>query len=609
MPTREEKIAFLEKQGGAPAAGGPSRADKIAFLEAQATNPQALPDTPGMGQTALEGFGNGASLGYLPQLQAGAEKAGDAIGDLKDKALQTIGLDHLTSIDAQLKKQGFKLPDSTYTDVRDQNVARQNAEATANPGIALASKVAGGITTGIATAPLLPGAGAAKATTMTGKILQGAVTGARAGAVYGAAENPGDTTGEISPVQLGQRLDNAGKGMKYGAAVGAATSLIPAKAAVVESLENSAEKNAVKATGATGKQASNFDDGAGRELLDRKIVRFGDTPTDVAARAQKAVEDANGQIDVALKKLDAQGVKVDANDIYDAVRTKINGMKTDPSKADVAKILEGELDNVVNSADAKGATEVPVSEAEVIKRGYNRKAGNWADPEKSMAGKEMYQTYRNAVEDAATAKDPETAKLFTEGKKAYGTLAPIQEAAERRASTLGQSPYGGLGDISAAAVGMAKGGPIGALLAPVARRLVSPRLASMTAVTADSAAKALRALPDFASLESSNPKAFQAVVSQLVKNPEPVAAASGAAAAENSKPVKGPAKWANDGLQKLEDHAEGDDKKTLDKVKGALLESPKGRQLLVSASSATPGSTAMSKIMSQITDQFSDEES
>lgn len=570
--------------------------DPDVYLQQKGVAVESKPQTS-TGQTALEHFGNGAAFGYLPQLQAVAEKGVDAISSAKDKVLQTIGLDELASIDAQLRQKGFKLPEKTYTEVRDENVKRLAQEKKDHPNVALASELAGGVATGIATGGLMPEVGAAE--TIAGKIAQGAWHGAKTGAVYGAASNPGDVEGEISPLQFGERYENAKRGAKYGTLIGAA---VPVVAKAIESgsdavsntagkLKKLAEKSAVNATGATGKEATKFSDNAGRELLDRGIVKFGDSQEKIAGRASAAVEEANKQIDTALSDLENKGVKVDANKIYDSVRKKITELKADPSKADISGILEKELDNLVNATEAKGTTQFGVKEAEEIKRGYGRKAGNWADPEKSMAGKEMYQTYRKGVEDAATAKAPETAKLFEQGKKSYGLLAPIQEAAERRASTTAQSPAGGLADISAALAGFLKGGYVGAVTAAIGRRLVAPRIASSIAITADSAADMLRKIPQLAEVEVKQPAAFQAIVNDFVKSKN--VSASPVKAAEE-EPTKGPSKWANDGLKKLEEHGS----KKLDK--GALLDNPKAKKLLIAASDLKPGSRAMAKILEEL---------
>jgi hypothetical protein len=349
-------------------------------------------ETAPMGQTALEHFGEGASLGYLPQLQAAAAKPIYA------------AMNAVTGQDVQ--------PDN-YVQERDRNIKRLAQEKKDNPRVAKASELAGGLTTGIATAGVLPEAGAAK--TLAGKVVQGASQGAKVGALYGAVANPGDTEGQVDALQLKERAKNLGKGAVTGALVGGsvpvateglkmASSAFKAGAEkIADKLKSVAEDSAVNATGATGKQASRFSDNAGRELLDRGVVRFGDSQGKIAERAADAVKQAEGQIDLALKKLDAQGVKVDANTVYNRIRDTIGKMRADSSQGDIARTLERELDDVVSAAEARGTSEQAISAAEQTKRGYNRKAGNWADPEKSMAGKEMYQAYRGAVEDSARA--------------------------------------------------------------------------------------------------------------------------------------------------------------------------------------------------------------
>lgn len=583
MATRAEKIAFLQAQQSAPAAdagsdvaqptvdsGGPkTRAEKIAFIQAEKARPKSS-----IADTALEHFGKGASLGYLPQLQAGAEQ------------VMTPALNFLTGNDVKA---------DDYLTARDKNIKRQTQQAKDNPITAGVSDLAGGLATGIATSPLMPGAGAA--TTLGGKIGLGAIQGARTGLVYGAVANPGDVEGVINPLQLQDRGVNAIKGGLAGAAIGAAAPVVgqaikSGAATVSDKLKTLAEKSAVNATGATGKQASNFNDTAGRELLDRGIVKFGDTQSKIAERASAAVDAANKQIDDSLTALEAKGVKVDGNAIYKTVRDKISELKSDPSQADIAKHLESELDNLINSTETKGTSDFGVKEAEQIKRGYNRKAGNWADPEKSQAGKTMYQSYRGAVEDAAQAADPATAKLFEEGKKSYGLLAPIQEAAERRAATTAQSPAGGLADLTAAGVGALKGGPVGMVVAPVARRVLAPRLASSIATSSDYLADQLRKVPQLAALEAKQPAAFQSMISRL-KSPDN--ATPTIKAAEN-KPTKGPDKWAADGQTNLIAH----DPTSLDGFTQEDLKDPKTKDLMIQASDLKPGSKAMEAILSKI---------
>lgn len=72
------------------------------------------------------------------------------------------------------------------------------------------------------------------------------------------------------------------------------------------------------------------------------------------------------------------------------------------------------------------------------------------------------------------------------------------------------------------------------------------------------------------------------------------------------KPVdaKGPTKWANDGFQNLRSHVGDDDRAMLEKYKGAMLLDPKAKNLLISASSFSPGSKPLDDIMKHLKTKF-----
>lgn len=283
-----------------------------------------------------------------------------------------------------------------------------------------------------------------------------------------------------------------GLGMAAGKALERASS--PVTDAIGNWLKQKAEGAAVNATGATGAQASKFAPNAGRELLNRGIVSFGNNQAAIAKKAGAAVDAANGQIDSALGKLQNQGVTVDRNAIYNQILSKIKELKGDESQAGVVRGLNNYLGNILDASDASG-TQVPIQKAEQIKRGFQKAAGNWMDPDAGQAGKTMYQAYRNGVEDAATAANPALAQQFKEGKATYGLLEPIEEAAERRAGVQAQKQsHIGIGDLFMGEVGEHALGPVGYTL-PIARHIIGPRLASSAAVGMDAAGNAVSALP------------------------------------------------------------------------------------------------------------------
>ncbi len=432
------------------------------------------------GPSELESFGRGLAQGGLLGLPD------EAVGAFKSPsgALKEIA----NKFGADFSDEDIE----AYRKERDDSRKNFKLAEEANP----LSYGAGQVTGGLATL-VVPGGGAAT----LGKL---ATRGAMEGAAYGLGASEAE-----GAVDLG--ID-AAKGAGLGAVAGAAgAGLIKGAQQIpkmVPSVGKFAEKWAVNATGATGKESAKFADDAGRELLDRGIVGFGNSQSQIAAKAGTAVDAANAQIDDALKALEQQGVNVDANTIYNTVAKKIKELAADPSQADVAKQLENELMHLMSATEAKGSTDFAISAAEKVKRGYNRKAGNWMDPEKGAVGKEMYQTWRGAVEDAALKVDPAISKSFLEGKKTFGLLRPIEEAAERRAATTAQSPVGGFLDVASGAVAAGSGAGLpAAMAAPVARRIISPRIASSVAVGADKLSKVL----------SKNPQSFGKYAAVLSK--------------------------------------------------------------------------------------------
>jgi hypothetical protein len=450
----------------------------------------------------LRGFGDSALLGYRDNISAAVEPYTAKLYNafVPDEEEIQVEPDYVKRRDAENKRT---------EELREQH-----------PGSFYTGTGLGAVATA-----LVPGVNIAKGATWGAR----ALNAGRAGAIMGAAINPGETEGELSGPQVNERIRGAGLGAAMGMgfqAAGDGISTAVQKAPAL--LRRLAEKTAVNATGATGKQASEFSDDAGRELLDRGIVRFGDSQEKIAQRAGKAVDAANDQIDTALTSLDAQGVSVDGNKIRESIQNKIKELSSDPSQADIVRMLKSELENLDEALAAKGNSTFGMNEAEKIKRGYNRKAGNWADPEKGAAGKEMYQTYRGAVEDVAESADQGMSKLFKEGKESFGLLRPIEEAAERRANTTQQSPWGGLLDVASigsAGVGAAASGDPKyaalALLSPLARRTIAPRLASSAAVTTNALAKSLQSMsPKFAEMAQKSPQAFAQMVQRLAQNPK-----------------------------------------------------------------------------------------
>lgn len=282
-----------------------------------------------------------------------------------------------------------------------------------------------------------------------------------------------------------------------------------------QGIKQQAEDLAEKATGATAVQAEKFKKGAGRELLDRGVVKFGETPKKIAERSQQLIEKTYKDIDDVLTTLDEKGAQVNVSEVLDNIQKQADKLAKDPAQASVVKKLNSISEDIVNSGDSF----VKPSQAEQTKRGFNKIAKNWLDPETGEAGKIAYRAYRDAVEKVAKETEPSLLKKFKEAKETYGLMNPIQEAAERRAQQQKQSPLGQFIDIvtvggGGAAVGGVEGLATGLGLA-AARRYVSPRLASSGAVTLNNVSKILEKSPEFSKLLRDNPAQFSALTKSV----------------------------------------------------------------------------------------------
>lgn len=176
-------------------------------------------------------------------------------------------------------------------------------------------------------------------------------------------------------------------------------------------------------------------------------------------------------------------------DLMAALQRKINELGSDPAQAQVVRQLEAIKESVSN-----GPQLPTMRQLEDTKAGFQGMV-NWANPEGNAAKAAAADVYRQAGESVAKGAGPEAAKSFTDAKALYGQLKPVAAAAERRASTLNQSPPGGLLDVASAGAGAAVAGAPGAVITPVARRVLAPRAASSMASAANSLSQVLQKSP------------------------------------------------------------------------------------------------------------------
>jgi hypothetical protein len=265
-----------------------------AYLSSLQSN-EKKPETSA-GQAALEHYGNAATMGYLPHLQA-----------LIDKVMP----DPNAVLDERLRADGFKVqnaPEKTYIQNRDENIARLAKEGEEHPVASGAGTVAG-IVGGAVTGGKLAG-GFAKGASA----LQRLKSAAKTGAAFGAIGNPGDIEGEVSP-QIEERAKNALMGAALGTGgqlVGEGVGFTGKKLA--DYFKRKAEEKAFKTSGAMLKDFRHANEKGkvnelGRMMLDEEVVTPLTTPKTVANRLEGKIEGASQNLEDIITETEETGGK------------------------------------------------------------------------------------------------------------------------------------------------------------------------------------------------------------------------------------------------------------------------------------------------------------
>jgi len=300
--TPEEQRELEQLEGmAAPRGNALSSDEENELRELEAAEAQSAAETP-YAASASAGFFN--ALPGAKQIGAAGKTAMDVI----------TGITPPSEIGNQYRRE------------RDALGADLKAKESANPKV--------GFVGGLAAAPFLP-----------------LPAGAKGGAIYGGAKALGDSDADLTEGEFGQALDDTAMGAAFGAVVGDAAEqggkyLSAGAKRLANHFSKKAEKKALAATGATGVQAAKFNPNAGRELLDRKIVRFGDGQEAIAERAAQAIEESGEGINRTLEKLDAKGVKVDRRKVMDVIRARVAELKGNEGEKNLVKQLEQKLADI-----------------------------------------------------------------------------------------------------------------------------------------------------------------------------------------------------------------------------------------------------------------------
>jgi len=445
-----QKLGYPEQQGASMPNGPAAKSqetqdgfDPKAYIAKVSGQPVPQPeDQPktSAAQAGLEHFGQAASMGYLPQLQALAEP-------LTDKLYAAM--------------EGKQAPENNkdYVQRRDENISRMNQEAKEHPYAALGGLLAGSVAGGAGVAGAMP-----SKIKQLSMLKQAALTGGAQGLI----QNPGDTEGQLSGPQLEERA----KGGAIGAAVGgAAEKLLGGIQQAPAALKEFAQTKAFKSSGAMLKdfrKAFSRDqvNELGQSMIDNKLIGAGMTFDSVAEKSAQIKQQTGKQIgeiydrlsDLAQKNPDSirnsfaiADPETVASDLTSAVRNS----KVMPKLN--AQAYRETMDKMIDQIASSGQTHDVRFLNDVIgeidnKINWSKRTPEMSDLQQGLVA--MRRTLRQKVNDIADRLGGTDEALSQQLKilnKQYGNMTEINRIAidrtgrEQANRLLSPSDYGTAG--------------------------------------------------------------------------------------------------------------------------------------------------------------------
>lgn len=585
-----------------------TKGGKFSWDQFQDARPQKENDLVGAVQVGVEHFGNAASLGYLPQIQAVASK---------------LTPDPNTDVDAKLATQGFNIQQpkpATYVQERDANIKRLEQQSQDHPYASGVGTIAGSLAGGAAASGLAP----ISAATRLGRVAQAA----KGGAILGAVSNPGDKEGEVDLLQSGDRISGALGGAALGGAgqgvIEGASAAAKGMTGLGTSLKAKAQERAVKAGGAMLKDYRQLAgqervDEIGRYMLDNGLIKPGMSVKEIASAAEKLQGKHGEAISEILTKLDDAGhVAPSGKEMADVVRAQaaplenLNTAKpTYNTLQDVAADIETMAANAKNGS-FKTAQDIKRFVADQVEASGGFKALN--PTEKNLALRKVYGIVKDKMEEGAqkaaeAAGSPELLQNYLKNKTGFRNAGDVANMAGDQALRQNANRFfspsdyfsGGMGAVVGAASGgdsleeKLKHAAVGAGLG-LANKAARTYGTPLMSVGLDKAAGLLAKTP-LASLG----KASKPVLEAAERSPGALATTIGISRPNFERApirgvadqnLKGETRWAQNGLEKLgiRDQA----------MASRILQSKEGKRLLIEASDLSPGSRGMTRIKEQI---------
>lgn len=377
-----------------------------------------------------------------------------------------------------------------------------------------------------------------------------------------------------------------------------------------EYLSDAAEKRMAKAVGAGAKEFERPTEALaiGRNALDKKILGPYTSAEDALLKATSAKESAGRAMDEVYSAVDKKlGPSISPLDTAVKVESELAPTYRTP----INKSEVGQLENTIESILARGDQKIHLGDAQALKKEIDTvafpKGKRPLDPTpKQQMAADASAIIRSQIDEAAQQGaehlgSEDLVKKLNEARKAYGLNRQTEKLLTKKVGKEGA----GIGTKVNWTVDPVR---FGASLV----KKVAPSADATSAIILDRISSIVKNAPgsfgNFAgilkSAEQAGPQHLAAMHAILEKtNPEYRQIIQKAASTNDQPPTKGPDKWANDGLKKIIDH-DGTDAFSDPELVKKMMDSKKGKELLIKASDLKPNSKAMEDVVGKIRTSF-----
>jgi hypothetical protein len=540
--------------------------------------------------SAVRQFAQGASGNMSDELAGILEGAGRAAGfegvggPMKDIKRSAGG----ATLNVETLKKAYQLG-------RDHERASLQKDMKDNPGVSTTANLVGAVTSPIN--KIAKGASALKG-------------GAAIGAINAFGSSDADNVKDLAKdTAIGAGVGGTiGKAVDVAAPVVAAPVVEAAATKVGSKAADLADRFAARALGAERgtikKMGMATIQKVGRYARENGLITPGASTDDMIATNEATKKTAMDARKAAYNKIDEAGASAfDPSEVVEKIKQKVLGGKN-PDYEDTKELVAA-LDPHLKNILSRGDGTISMSEAQDLVESLGKKAkfDTSRSTLQNQVATDVYHTARQAINEAA---DEGAQKIGAQGVREtieaandkYSSGKGAQALLKNKQAREQGNRYGSLTDWIAGAGAIGYGEKTGDWKTASAVMLAKKgleRYGSQNA--ANLMGKVAKGLLTPQEIEKVGPESVAAIQSLLKRSTE-----SGTLpAAADNQPTKGPDKWANDGFDKLIEHAKDDETKAmLQKARTDLMNSPKMKEVLIRASDLKPGSVAMEKLLSQL---------